>query len=255
MPIMKAAAIVFSPCGSTEKVTQYLADKLPFQVEHHNLTLPEARKVKFSFDNETLVFISFPVYGGLPKIAKEVFACLQGKETPTVYVAVRGDTEPGGFYWSMDDLAKAHGFSPVAAVAAVAEHTLMPTVSHARPDAEDAELLGKFGLQALEQANAGKKLSKIPGERKEIPDFAFYPIGDPDTCISCGQCVENCPTGAIPDDEPYTQDNGVCIMCSECAHVCPVDARVMGDEKARQMLHQAATVTFANLHLDTKIFL
>lgn len=255
MAIRNVATVVFSPCGSTEKVTQYLADKLPLEVEHHNLTLPDARKGKLAFDNETLVFISFPVYGGLPGIAEQVFSCLQGNGACCVYVAVRGDTEPAGFYWSMDDLAKARGFKAVAAVAAVAEHTLMPTVSHGRPDAEDAELLGKYGLQALEQANAGKVLSKIPGERKAIPDFAFYPIGDPDTCIRCGQCVENCPAGAIPDDEPYTQDNKLCIMCSECAHVCPVDARTMGNEKAQEMLHKAATETFANLHLETKLFL
>lgn len=255
MAINKAATVVFSPCGSTEKVSQLLVSKLPLEVAKHNLTLPDERKKKLSFDSDTLVFISFPVYGGLPKIAKEVFTCLQGNNTPCVYMAVRGDTEPGGFYWDMDDLARAHGFHPVAAIAAVAEHTLMPTVSHGRPDANDAELLKGFGLQALQQANDGKTLSKIPGERGAIPDFTFYPITDPDTCIRCGQCAENCPTDAIPEDEPITQDNSICIQCSECAHVCPVDARTMGDAKAQEMLHKFATEQFANLHLETKIFL
>lgn len=255
MAINKAATIVFSPCGSTEEVTQFLVKELPVETANHNLTLPDSRKSKLSFDDSTLVFISFPVYGGLPKIAKEVFKCIQGNQTPCVYVAVRGDTEPWGFFLDMNDLAVAHGFRPVAAVAAVAEHTLMPTVSHGRPNASDAELLGKFGLQALQQANGGKTLSKIPGERRDIPDFAFYPITDPDTCIRCGQCVENCPTNAIPEDEPITQDNSICIQCSECAHVCPVDARTMGDAKAQEMLHKAATEQFANLNLETKIFL
>lgn len=255
MAIKNAAIVVFSPCGSTEKVSQLLTGKLPVKVASHNLTLPDARKKTLIFDGETLVFFSFPVYGGLPKIARDVFECLRGNNTPCVYVAVRGDTEPGGFYWAMNDLAAARGFRPVAAVAAVAEHTLMPTVSAGRPDASDAELLNKFGLEALQQANEGKTLSKIPGERKAIPDFAFYPIGDPDTCIRCGQCVENCPAGAIPEDEPYTQDNKICIQCSECEHVCPVDARTMGDSKAQELLHKAATEQFANLHLETKIFL
>lgn len=195
------------------------------------------------------------MYGGLPPIASQIFDCLQGNDTPCIYVAVRGDTGPGGFFWDMNDLAIAHGFKPVAAVAAVAEHTLMPTVSHGRPDASDVELLGKFGKQAVQQANEGKGLSKIPGDRKAIPDFAFYPVTNSDICVRCGQCVENCPAGAIPEDEPYTQDNSVCIQCSECAHVCPVDARVMGDAKAQELLHKAATETFKDLHLKTEIFL
>lgn len=255
MPIKKAATVAFSPCGSTEKVTQLLVGKMPVEVENHNLTLPFTRKEKLTFDHETLVFISFPVYGGLPPIAKEVFACLEGKDSPCVYVAVRGDTEPGGFYWSMDDLARPRGFSPVAAVAAVAEHTLMPTVSHARPDAEDAKLLNDFGLKALQQAKAGKTLSQIPGERGPLPDLVFYPVTDADTCIQCGQCAENCPAGAISEDALTTQDDSHCICCSACAHVCPVEARTMGDEKARELLHKAATVTFAGLYLETRLFL
>ena len=248
------AATVFSPCGSTEKVTELLTAKLPLEVEKHNLTLPDDRKAKLVFDAETLVFFSSSVYGCLPKIVEEVFACVQGNGTPCVYVAVRGDTGPAGFYWSMDDLAKPRGFRPVAAVAAVAEHTLMPTVSHARPDADDAKLLNEYGLKALEQANAGKTLSKIPGERGPIPDFAFHPITDADTCISCDHCAENCPAGAISEDDLVTQDDSRCICCSACAHVCPVDARTMGDAKAHEILHEAATVTFAGLHLETKLF-
>lgn len=255
MAIKKAATIVFSPCGSTEKTTGYLVDKLPLEVEHHNLTLPDSRKEKLTFDEDTLVFFSFPVYGGLPRVAKEVLAKVEGHNTPAVYMAVRGDTEPGGFFYSLNDILPAQGFKPVAAVAAVAAHTLMPTVSEGRPNAEDAKLLGEFGLKILNQANEGKILATMPGERKAIPDFAFNPITDPDTCISCGQCAENCPTGAISYDALTTQDDAKCIQCSACAHVCPVEARTMGDEKAQAMLHEAATTTFANLHLETKLFL
>lgn len=232
-------------------MARLLVAGLPGEVENHNLTLPDARKAKLAFDGETLVFFAFPVYGGLPKIAKDVFACLSGKDTPCVYVAVRGDTEPGGFYWAMNDLAVERGFIPVAAVA---EHTLMPSVSHDRPDEEDAKLLGEFGLQALKRANAGERLTKMPGERGPMPDIEIYPVTDASACVRCGQCVENCPAGAIPEGEPVTQDNGICICCSECAHVCPVDARTMGDAKAREMLRKAATETFAGLYLETKIF-
>ena len=33
-----------------------------------------------------------------------------------------------------------------------------------------------------------------------------------------------------------------------------VHARTLGDAKARELLHQAATVTFAGLHLETRLF-
>ena len=120
MTIKKATAIVFSPCGSTEKTTQYLVDNLPIDVEHHNLTLPDSRKEKLSFDEHTLVFFAFPVYGGLPKVTKKILENARSDNTPAVYVAVRGYTEPGGFYISLNDILSAQGFIPVGAVAAVA---------------------------------------------------------------------------------------------------------------------------------------
>ncbi len=49
---------------------------------------------------------------------------------------------------------------------------------------------------------------------------------DKDTCISCGQCLERCPMGAITFDE-----NNVCVMdhqcirCGQCAYICPATAR------------------------------
>lgn len=74
---------------------------------------------------------------------------------------------------ALNDLAAGKGFKPAAAIAAVAEHTLMPTVSHTRPDADDAKILRQFGQMALQQANEGKSLSKIPGEKGEMPDIIF----------------------------------------------------------------------------------
>jgi ferredoxin len=48
-----------------------------------------------------------------------------------------------------------------------------------------------------------------------------------DTCISCGACESECPTGAITaGDSIYVIDADNCIDCGACANVCPVDAAV-----------------------------
>lgn len=46
-----------------------------------------------------------------------------------------------------------------------------------------------------------------------------------DDCISCGNCKETCPVGAISEGESkYEIDPAVCIECGACAADCPVEA-------------------------------
>jgi ferredoxin len=55
----------------------------------------------------------------------------------------------------------------------------------------------------------------------------FHPL-TVDTCIQCGLCVKNCPTGAI-DSDCSTIDSGRCISCFRCIRRCPVQAKNMND--------------------------
>lgn len=43
-------------------------------------------------------------------------------------------------------------------------------------------------------------------------------------CISCGNCKDTCPVGAIAEGTPYVIDEATCIDCGACAADCPVDA-------------------------------
>lgn len=48
---------------------------------------------------------------------------------------------------------------------------------------------------------------------------------DPDTCLSCGACSEECPVQAISEGEgAYVIDPEKCLGCGACAAVCPVEA-------------------------------
>lgn len=46
-----------------------------------------------------------------------------------------------------------------------------------------------------------------------------------DTCISCGACEAECPTGSISQgDSQFEIDASSCIDCGACEGVCPTGA-------------------------------
>jgi uncharacterized protein (DUF362 family)/Pyruvate/2-oxoacid:ferredoxin oxidoreductase delta subunit len=100
--------------------------------------------------------------------------------------------------------------------------------------------LGDFDMKSIE----------IIGELKVIPDFKLPPArgegilqntaiqeilrsrtlmrpkADPELCISCGDCVEQCPVSALSmnDDDLPEVDPEICIACFCCQEICPEKA-------------------------------
>ncbi len=54
----------------------------------------------------------------------------------------------------------------------------------------------------------------------------FELLIDPDTCIGCGQCLANCPSGAISGEKKsvHKLDTVKCIQCGICREICPTNA-------------------------------
>ncbi len=68
-----------------------------------------------------------------------------------------------------------------------------------------------------------------PDSSGEFPISVQIPaayIVDPDECIACGICINQCPTDAITADidGKAVIDPELCIACGICANVCPVAA-------------------------------
>ncbi len=107
-------------------------------------------------------------------------------------------------------------------------------------------------LQKAKEAGFGDydpESIEIIGELKPIPDFKVPPLGgeavtnnpaiqellqsktflrpvaDPETCTSCGTCIEQCPVSALamPEEIPIV-DPDECITCFCCQEMCPEKA-------------------------------
>ena len=128
----------------------------------------------------------------------------------------------------MEDAANAAGFQVIAAVAAVAEHSIIRKFAAGRPDEKDAGQLKDFGVRIARAVNEGKTgAPAITGNRpyKKSGGAGLVPKTGK-ACISCGKCAAACPVKAISADGKST-DKSRCISCMRCVAQCPKQARTV----------------------------
>lgn len=232
MDVSKITAIFFSPAGGTQNVVRALASALPLPVEELDITSFSKHQEAHTFASDELVIFAVPVYAGrIVPLAAERFARMKGRQTPAVCVAVYGNRAYEDALLELTDLAQQNGFVPFAAAAALAEHSIMRSVAHGRPDKQDAQKLASFAQQLwqkLEQAPEGSSLAvpAVPGNRpyKAFKAVGFVPSVS-SACTRCGRCAARCPSGAISPACPDKTDKTRCIFCMGCVSVCPVQAR------------------------------
>lgn len=196
---MKIYEICFSPTGGTKKVAGFMAGKLGNDTVNIDLT---DRKADFKGTT------------------------LKGDDV-AVIVCVYGNRAYEDTLIELQDCTIKAGFNVVAAVAAIAEHSIAHRYAANRPDRDDYTALDKFAEKiAAKLSRNDLATPAIPGNRpyKKAGSVGFVPRPTAQ-CTSCGLCASKCPVGAISTDNPAKVDKKACISCMRCVAVCPHGAR------------------------------
>lgn len=224
---MKFAQLLFSPTGGTRKVAEAITGTWETEVETVDLTDPAFTPA--TFQDGDLVLVAVPSYGGrVPPLAVQRLARIHGGGAGCVLVCVYGNRAYEDTLVEMRDCAEHCGFHVIAAVAAIAEHSILHQYAAGRPDTQDIEELQGFSRTILEKYRQGKRdlTAPLPGNRpyKKAGGAGMVPKAG-SGCTECGLCAEQCPTQAISPDDPRKVDSEKCISCMRCVIRCPQGAR------------------------------
>ena len=220
---MNTVEIIFSPTGGTEKVAHIIGRRWSENTVKIDLSNAKTDFSKCVIDKEDHALIAMPSFGGrAPAVALQRLKKIAGNGAKCTLVCVYGNRAYEDTLVEMEDAAKESGFRVVAAVAAVAEHSIMPQYATGRPDASDKKQLEQFAEQI---AGKTKSVVSIPGNRpyKKAGGAGLVPKPTKD-CVKCGMCAERCPVQAI-DPASFTADAKKCISCMRCVKQCPEKAR------------------------------
>ncbi len=225
---MKLYNIVFSPTGGTKKVSALLTDALDGEVALVDLTDSKQDFHTVSLTQEDVAVISVPSYGGrVPAVAVKRLCMVHGNGARAVLVCVYGNRAYEDTLVELEDAAKQAGFQVIAAVAAIAEHSIARQFAAGRPDAQDAKQLYEFARQIQAKLSAGDSTEpSVPGNRpyKKAGGAGMVPKPTK-ACTKCGVCAAECPVQAIDKENPKKVDEKACISCMRCISVCPHSAR------------------------------
>lgn len=225
---MKLYDIVFSPTGGTNKVADCLTSALEGDITTVDLTDSKQNFHAVSLTKEDVAVISVPSYGGrVPAVAAERLGAVHGNGARAILVCVYGNRAYEDTLVELEDAAKQAGFQVIAAVAAVAEHSIVRRFAAGRPDAQDTEQLSNFAKQIQHKiSTADTSEPAIPGNRpyKKAGGAGMVPKPTKE-CTNCGICAEKCPVQAIDRENSKKVDDKACISCMRCITVCPQGAR------------------------------
>lgn len=233
--------LIFSPTGGTAKIAGAIVRTWDQPIQTIDLTNAAADFSKLVLTGDDTALIAVPSFGGrVPTLAAERLARITGGSARCVLVCVYGNRAYEDTLAELEDIAEHCGFRVIAAVSAIAEHSILHQYAAGRPDAEDMETLAAFSKRLNEALAlpAAPQKPPLPGSRpyKKAGGAGMIPKADK-TCVNCGVCAKNCPAGAIDPSDAKIVDKSRCISCMRCVAQCPHQAR-----KVNGMLISAAAL-------------
>lgn len=220
--------IIFSPTGGTKKAADILSNALAERISEIDLCERSTDFSKSVLNEDDIALIAVPSYGGrVPKTAAERISRIAANGARAILVCVYGNRAYDNTLAELSDIAYKAGFKPIAAVAALAEHSIARKVAAGRPDSEDEKKLIGMAAETRKKLDAGVATApQVPGSvpEKPAPKTPGMEPNASELCVKCGMCAEQCPVGVI-DPVTMNPDNKTCISCMRCIAVCPVGAK------------------------------
>ena len=222
--------IIFSPTGGTQRVSEMLCRGMGKESIMTDLCVKAADIQLPVIHEDDLAIIAMPVFAGrVPALAVERLRMVKPNGAKCAVVAVFGNRAYDDALLEMQDVASEMGFRVIAAVAAVAEHSIIRKYGRGRPDADDDQRLRQSGADIMRKAEREDcTMPQVPGNRPYKQGGKVPQPKGRRGCNRCGVCAKHCPADAIPLSDPKTVDTTKCISCMKCVSVCPTGARSIG---------------------------